>query len=94
MLTLKRHLNISDMGILLVYALSELVWSITYEWHGGVFACKTVAFLRVAVFNLSSYIVVAIAVNRALSLHTRLHCLGALLRFHHHPFPRGREKGL
>ncbi|GMR44585.1 hypothetical protein PMAYCL1PPCAC_14780, partial [Pristionchus mayeri] len=61
---LKLHLAVSDVMILLLKALPDMLWILTYEWKGTDAMCKTFKFLSIASFYLSSNIVVCIAIDR------------------------------
>ncbi len=63
-LWLKLHLNIADLLIIFVYALSQLIWLSVYSWQGGDFLCKLVRYLHMFSFYLTSNIVVCIALDR------------------------------
>ncbi|GMR46407.1 hypothetical protein PMAYCL1PPCAC_16602, partial [Pristionchus mayeri] len=60
------HLNlvISDIMLLLLYALPKMLWNWTYEWRGTDGMCRTYKYLSMASFYLSSNIIVCIAVDR------------------------------
>ncbi len=63
-LYLKLHLNVADLFIIFVYALSELIWISVHTWEGGSFLCKLVKYLHMLAFYLTSNIVICIAANR------------------------------
>uniref|UniRef100_A0AC35TXP5 G_PROTEIN_RECEP_F1_2 domain-containing protein n=1 Tax=Rhabditophanes sp. KR3021 TaxID=114890 RepID=A0AC35TXP5_9BILA len=61
---LKIHLNISDLGILLINALGKMVWLFSYQWFGGDLMCRIFNFLNMFTLYLSSNIIVIIALDR------------------------------
>ena len=65
---LKAHLNVADILILFFYALTEIIWLVTYRWYAGDIMCKTMMFLRAFAFQLLSNLMVCVALNRLLIL--------------------------
>ncbi|KAF8375041.1 hypothetical protein PRIPAC_81470 [Pristionchus pacificus] len=63
-LLLNLNLAISDIMLLLLYALPKLLWNLTYEWRGTDGMCKTHKYLSMASYYLSSNIIVCIAIDR------------------------------
>uniref|UniRef100_A0A915AUN6 G-protein coupled receptors family 1 profile domain-containing protein n=1 Tax=Parascaris univalens TaxID=6257 RepID=A0A915AUN6_PARUN len=70
---LKRHLNYSDLLVLFVYVPSRACWLLTYDWRGGNFLCKLVKFLHTFAFQISSNVIVCIALDRLLSVISPTH---------------------
>uniref|UniRef100_A0A914WLE7 G-protein coupled receptors family 1 profile domain-containing protein n=1 Tax=Plectus sambesii TaxID=2011161 RepID=A0A914WLE7_9BILA len=70
---LKRHLNYSDLLVLFVYAPSRACWLLTYDWRGGDLLCKIVKFLHTVSFQVSSNVIVCIALDRLLSVLSSAH---------------------
>jgi hypothetical protein len=65
---LKRHLNMSNMLVIFVYALSDLLWLLCYDWRAGQSLCRLVQFGRVFAFYASSNVIVCIALHRYIAL--------------------------
>lgn len=63
---LKIHLNLSDLMIIFIYTTTKICWLITYQWRGGDFLCKLIQFLNSTSFQISSNIIVCIALDRLL----------------------------
>ncbi|KAI6175647.1 7 transmembrane receptor [Aphelenchoides bicaudatus] len=70
---LKRHLNYSDLIVLFIYVPSRGAWLLTYDWRGGDFLCRLVKFLHTFAFQISSNIIVVIAVDRLLTVMSTAH---------------------
>uniref|UniRef100_A0A0N5B122 G_PROTEIN_RECEP_F1_2 domain-containing protein n=1 Tax=Syphacia muris TaxID=451379 RepID=A0A0N5B122_9BILA len=64
-LLLRMHLNIADSITLFVYTLTQIVWLITYQWHGGDLLCRICKFFYTFSFYLNSFINSGIALDRA-----------------------------
>ena len=62
------HLCIADLLITFVFIPLELGWHVTVAWMAGDAACRVLNFARAFGFYLSSFVLVAIAVDRYLSL--------------------------
>uniref|UniRef100_A0A914W1R6 G-protein coupled receptors family 1 profile domain-containing protein n=1 Tax=Plectus sambesii TaxID=2011161 RepID=A0A914W1R6_9BILA len=66
MVTLKLHLTLANLLVLLLYCPWKVVWLITYQWKiGGDLGCRLLQFCWLFAFCISSNIVVCIAVDRA-----------------------------
>uniref|UniRef100_A0A1I7YVA7 G_PROTEIN_RECEP_F1_2 domain-containing protein n=1 Tax=Steinernema glaseri TaxID=37863 RepID=A0A1I7YVA7_9BILA len=65
---LKRHLNYSDLLVLFIYVPSRACWLLTYDWRGGDFLCKVIKFLHTFTFQISSNVIVCIALDRLFSV--------------------------
>lgn len=50
------------MGLLNV--LTDIVWRLTVEWRAGNVACKVIKFLQVGVTYASTYVLVALSIDR------------------------------
>ncbi|CAD5218993.1 unnamed protein product [Bursaphelenchus okinawaensis] len=70
---LKRHLNYSDLLVLFIYVPSRACWLLTYDWRGGDFLCKLVKFLHTFAFQISSNVIVVIAIDRLLTVMSSSH---------------------
>ncbi|KAL1480204.1 hypothetical protein MTO96_051235 [Rhipicephalus appendiculatus] len=58
------HLAIADLGVGLVSVLTDIIWKTTVDWHGGNFGCKIVKFAQVLVTYSSTYVLVALSIDR------------------------------
>lgn len=65
---LKLQLNVADLMVLVFYAFSKVVWTMTYDWRGGETLCKLVRFLNVMSFHMCSNSVVCIGLERMIAL--------------------------
>ncbi len=70
---LRRHLNYSDLLVLFVYVPSRACWLLTYDFRGGNLLCKLVKFAHTLAFQISSNVIVCIAVDRLLSVTSSAH---------------------
>lgn len=70
---LKRHLNYSDLLVLFIYVPSRVCWLLTYDWRGGNSLCKIIKFLHTFSFQVSSNVIVCIAIDRLLSVMSSQH---------------------
>lgn len=50
------------MGLLNV--LTDIIWRITVSWRAGDIACKTIRFLQACVTYSSTYVLVALSIDR------------------------------
>lgn len=70
------HLSTADLVVAVVYMPLEISWKLTVSWLAGDLACRVLMFFRAFGFYLSSFVLVAIsldryfAVARPLSLRT------------------------
>ncbi|XP_077490821.1 cardioacceleratory peptide receptor-like [Amblyomma americanum] len=58
------HLAIADLGVGLVSVLTDIIWKTTVDWHGGNVGCKLVKFAQVLVTYSSTYVLVALSIDR------------------------------
>ncbi|KAH7694820.1 gonadotropin-releasing hormone receptor 2, partial [Aphelenchoides avenae] len=65
---LKRHLNYTDLLVIFIYVPSRGCWLVTYDWRGGDFLCRLVKFLHTFTFQVSSNVIVCIALDRLLTV--------------------------
>ncbi|KAI3414188.1 hypothetical protein GPALN_011645 [Globodera pallida] len=70
---LKKHLNYSDLLVLFVYVPSRACWLVTYDWRGGDFLCRFIKFMHTFAFQISSNVIVCIALDRLLSVLSASH---------------------
>ncbi|KAI6214136.1 G-PROTEIN-RECEP-F1-2 domain-containing protein [Aphelenchoides besseyi] len=70
---LKRHLNYSDLLVIFIYVPSRAAWLLTYDWRGGNFLCATLKMAHTLSFQISSNIIVVIAVDRLLTVISNSH---------------------
>ncbi|OQR69172.1 cardioacceleratory peptide receptor-like [Tropilaelaps mercedesae] len=58
------HLAIADLLVGLVNVLTDILWKITVEWHAGNAMCKIVRYAQVVVTYSSTYVLVALSIDR------------------------------
>ncbi|CAH0552028.1 unnamed protein product [Brassicogethes aeneus] len=58
------HLSIADLITAFLSVLPQLAWDITYRFYGGYFLCKMVKFCQTLGPYLSSYVLMATAIDR------------------------------
>lgn len=58
------HLSVADLIVALIYMPLEIIWKATVSWEAGDFACRVMMFFRAFGFYLSSFILVAISLDR------------------------------
>ena len=58
------HLCIADLLTTFTMMPIEIAWNVTVEWLAGDFACRFFSFFRSFGFYLSSYILIAISIDR------------------------------
>lgn len=57
-------LFISDLCVGLLNVLTDIIWRITVSWRAGNVACKTIRFLQASVTYASTYVLVALSIDR------------------------------
>ncbi|XP_022241012.1 cardioacceleratory peptide receptor-like isoform X1 [Limulus polyphemus] len=58
------HLAVADMTVGLVSVLTDIVWRITIEFHVGNIGCKVIKYLQILVTYSSTYVLVALSIDR------------------------------
>lgn len=58
------HLSIADLIVALIMMPLEIGWHLTVAWRAGDLACRVLMFFRAFGFYLSSFILVAISIDR------------------------------
>ncbi|XP_052129122.1 cardioacceleratory peptide receptor-like [Frankliniella occidentalis] len=58
------QLAIADLAVGLISVPTDLVWYMTVEWHAGNLACKLIRYLQVLVTYSSTYVLVALSIDR------------------------------
>lgn len=53
-----------DLLVGLLNVLTDIVWRITVSWRAGNVACKTIRFLQACVTYASTYVLVALSIDR------------------------------
>jgi neuropeptide S receptor 1 len=43
---------------------TDIIWKITVSWEAGIFACKTIRFVQCLVTYGSTYVLVALSIDR------------------------------
>ncbi|XP_076043822.1 oxytocin receptor-like [Oratosquilla oratoria] len=65
------HLSLADLLVALLNILPQLVWDITYRFHGSDLLCRLVKYAQVFVLYLSTYLLVFMAVDRVRAISWR-----------------------
>nr|CAD7586941.1 unnamed protein product [Timema genevievae] len=58
------HLALADLSVGLISVLTDIVWRTTIAWNAGNVACKLIRFLQVVVTYSSTYVLVALSIDR------------------------------
>ncbi|KAK3926064.1 Cardioacceleratory peptide receptor [Frankliniella fusca] len=58
------HLALADLSVGLISVGTDIVWRITVEWNAGNAACKLIKFLQCVVTYSSTYVLVALSIDR------------------------------
>ncbi|XP_034231867.1 neuropeptide S receptor-like [Thrips palmi] len=58
------QLAIADLAVGLISVPTDLAWRMTVAWHAGNLACKLIRFLQVMVTYSSTYVLVALSIDR------------------------------
>ncbi|KAG5898690.1 hypothetical protein JTB14_030640 [Gonioctena quinquepunctata] len=58
------HLAFADLCVGLISVLTDLVWRTTVSWNAGNISCKIIKFLQVVVTYASTYVLVALSIDR------------------------------
>ncbi|XP_037790853.1 cardioacceleratory peptide receptor-like [Penaeus monodon] len=58
------HLALADLSVGLISVLTDIVWKSTVSWHAGNVGCKAVRFAQVLVTYSSTYVLVALSIDR------------------------------
>ncbi|KAK9731432.1 7 transmembrane receptor (rhodopsin family) [Popillia japonica] len=59
-----RHLAIADLAVGLINVSTDIVWRITVAWHAGNVLCKLIRFMQAVVTYSSTYVLVALSIDR------------------------------
>ncbi|GLV39251.1 Crustacean cardioactive peptide receptor [Carabus blaptoides fortunei] len=59
-----KQLAIADLTVGLISVLTDIIWRITVTWHAGNVACKLIRFLQATVTYSSTYVLVALSIDR------------------------------
>ncbi|XP_004578758.2 vasopressin V1b receptor [Ochotona princeps] len=62
------HLALTDLGVALFQVLPQLLWDITYRFQGPDFLCRTVKYLQVLSMFASTYMLLAMTLDRYLAV--------------------------
>lgn len=58
------HLAIADLAVGLINVLTDIIWKTTVDWYGGNVGCKLVKFAQILVTYSSTYVLVALSIDR------------------------------
>ncbi|XP_070494536.1 cardioacceleratory peptide receptor-like isoform X1 [Chironomus tepperi] len=59
-----KHLAIADLSVGLLNVLTDIIWRITVTWEAGNLACKFIKFTQCLVTYASTYVLVALSIDR------------------------------
>ncbi|KAL3272407.1 hypothetical protein HHI36_013883 [Cryptolaemus montrouzieri] len=59
-----RHLAFADLCVGVISVLTDIIWRVTVSWYAGNIACKIIKFLQVVVTYASTYVLVALSIDR------------------------------
>ncbi|KAG5681245.1 hypothetical protein PVAND_010696 [Polypedilum vanderplanki] len=59
-----KHLAIADLSVGLLNVLTDIIWRITVSWEAGNLACKFIRFIQCLVTYASTYVLVALSIDR------------------------------
>lgn len=59
-----KHLAAADLGVGLISVLTDIVWKITISFEAGTVACKLIRYLQCVVTYSSTYVLVAMSIDR------------------------------
>ncbi|XP_019867076.2 cardioacceleratory peptide receptor [Aethina tumida] len=59
-----RHLALADLSVGLINVSTDIAWRITVAWHAGNILCKFIRFLQTVVIYSSTYVLVALSIDR------------------------------
>ncbi|XP_017781001.1 PREDICTED: cardioacceleratory peptide receptor-like isoform X2 [Nicrophorus vespilloides] len=59
-----KQLAIADLAVGLINVSTDIVWRITVAWHAGNILCKLIRFLQAVVTYSSTYVLVALSIDR------------------------------
>lgn len=63
-----KHLSIADLVVAVLQVLPQLIWDITFRFHGPDFLCRLVKYLQVVGMFASTYILVLMSIDRCLAI--------------------------
>uniref|UniRef100_T1J5K4 G-protein coupled receptors family 1 profile domain-containing protein n=1 Tax=Strigamia maritima TaxID=126957 RepID=T1J5K4_STRMM len=58
------HLAIADLSVGLISVLTDVIWKMTVSWLAGNVLCKLIRYLQVTVTYSSTYVLVALSIDR------------------------------
>ena len=59
-----KNLAAADLCVGLISVLTDIIWKITISWEAGLVACKIIRFLQAVVTYASTYVLVALSIDR------------------------------
>ena len=59
-----KNLAAADLCVGLISVLTDIIWKITISWEAGVVVCKLIRFSQVVVTYASTYVLVALSIDR------------------------------
>jgi hypothetical protein len=71
---------------------TDIIWKITVSWEAGIFACKTIRFVQCLVTYGSTYVLVALSIDRYDAITHPMNftgsCKSSMLQLKAYNFPR------
>ncbi|KAG8268735.1 Neuropeptide S receptor [Homalodisca vitripennis] len=58
------QLAIADLAVGLINVLTDIIWRMTITWHAGNLGCKIIRYLQAVVTYSSTYVLVALSIDR------------------------------
>ncbi|EEB12133.1 class A rhodopsin-like G-protein coupled receptor GPRvpr, putative [Pediculus humanus corporis] len=58
------QLALADLTVGIFYVLTDIIWRMTVTWHAGNLGCKMIRFLQAVVIYSSTYVLVALSIDR------------------------------
>ncbi|XP_076278875.1 crustacean cardioactive peptide receptor isoform X3 [Lasioglossum baleicum] len=59
-----KQLALADLLVGLISVVTDIIWRTTVTWHAGNFACKLIKFMQALVTYSSTYVLVALSIDR------------------------------
>ncbi|XP_043249085.1 uncharacterized protein LOC122395524 isoform X1 [Colletes gigas] len=59
-----KQLALADLLVGLISVLTDIIWRMTVTWHAGNVACKLIRFMQAVVTYSSTYVLVALSIDR------------------------------
>ncbi|NP_001279135.1 oxytocin receptor isoform X1 [Callorhinchus milii] len=63
-----KHLSIADLVVAVFQVLPQLIWEITFRFHGPDFLCRIVKYLQIVGMFASTYLLIVMSIDRCLTI--------------------------